>query len=292
MSEVSNQPPELTANGGPAHRGVAHVVALPAILIGRWVIGIVSLIGSVGILLGDAGAQVHRGLFSKRGRRMAWKNLWAQMVRVGVASIPIVSLVVFCIGAILALQVAPILRDYGALDRVADIIAVAVFRELGPLVSAIVLTGFAGASIAAEMGTMVVGEEIEAMQAGAINPIRFLVVPRVLATTLMMVCLAVVADLMGVVGGMVVGRTALNIGMLQYAVHTFTVVKLRDFLTGLAKAGVFGAMISALACQLGLGVTGGAQGVGAATTRTVVLTIVALIVVDLLFTMVFYCAGL
>src|SRR5213078_3962952 len=141
-------------------------------------------------------------LFSKRGRRLGWSNLWAQMVRVGVKSIPIVSLVLFCIGAILALQMAPILRTFGVLDRVADIISLAIFRELGPLVAAIVLTGFAGASIAAEMGTMVVSEEIEALEAHAINPIRFLVVPRVLATAVMMVCLAVVADLVGMSGGM------------------------------------------------------------------------------------------
>src|SRR5204863_2733733 len=119
-------------------------------------------------------------------------------------------LVVYCIGAILALQMAPILRDYGAVDKVADIIGVAMFRELGPLVAAVVLTGFAGASIAAELGTMVVSEEIEALEAQAINPIRFLVLPRVLATTVMMVCVAVVANLTGVAGGMTVAGTFLG----------------------------------------------------------------------------------
>src|SRR5206468_1769448 len=124
----------------------------------------------------------------------------------GVNSIPIVSLVVFCIGAILAFQMAPILKDYGVLERVADIISTAMFRELGPLVAAIVLTGFAGASIAAEIGTMVVSEEIEALEAQAIAPVRFLVVPRVIATTIMMICLAVVADLVGSAGGLIVAR--------------------------------------------------------------------------------------
>jgi phospholipid/cholesterol/gamma-HCH transport system permease protein len=214
------------------------------------------------------------------------------MVRVGVRSIPIISLVVFCIGAILALQMAPILEDYGALSQVADIIGIAMFRELGPLVAAIVLTGFAGASIAAELGTMVVSEEVEALEASAIPPIRFLVVPRVLATTVMMVCLAVVADLVGTAGGMLVSRFFLGIGFLQYAERTFSIVKLQDFLTGLVKAGVFGTLISGLACYLGLSVTGGAQGVGNATTKTVVYTIVALITVDLMFTAVFYYLGL
>src|SRR5438067_9401185 len=164
------------------------------------------LIGGIGYLLLDTFVATGRGLFGKRGRRLGWRNLWAQMERVGVQSIPIVSLVLFCIGAILALQMAPILRDYGMVPKVADVIAVAVFRELGPLMAAIVLTGFAGASIAAEMGTTVVSEEIEALQAHAIDPIRFLVVPRVLATAVMLVCVSVIADLLGALGGMVISQ--------------------------------------------------------------------------------------
>jgi phospholipid/cholesterol/gamma-HCH transport system permease protein len=268
-----------------------HLLIAPITAIGNFVIWFLEFLGGLGYLLRDAFFSVHQALFISRGRRLGWANLWAQMVRVGVQSIPIVSLVVFCIGAILALQMAPILKDYGALAQTADIIGIAMFRELGPLVAAIVLTGFAGASIAAELGTMVVSEEIEALEASAIAPVRFLVVPRVLATTVMMVCLAVVADLVGMSGGMIVGRVFLGIGLLQYVTHTFDVVKLQDFVTGLIKAGVFGTLISGLACFLGLNVTGGAQGVGAATTRTVVLTIVALITVDLMFTSVFYYLG-
>ena len=138
---------------------------------------------------------------------------------------------------------------------------------------------------------MVVSEEVEALEAQAISPGRFLVFPRVLATTIMMVCVAVVADLMGIAGGLLVSKFFLGIGYTQYIQHTFDAVKLQDFITGLIKAGVFGTLISGIACYLGLSVTGGAQGVGVATTRTVVLTIVALIVVDLLFTAVFYGMG-
>ena len=253
---------------------------------------VVEFVGGLTYLLLDAFATIPSALLSKRGRRLGWQNLWAQLDRVGVKSIPIVALVLFCIGAILALQMAPILREYGKVDSVADVISVAIFRELGPLVSAIVLTGFAGASIAAEMGTMVVSEEIEALEAHAINPIRFLVVPRVLATTVMMVCIAIVGDTAGIVGGLIVAQTFLGIGHQQYVAHTFDILQLRDFITGLVKAGVFGSLISGLACYLGLGVTGGAQGVGNATTRTVVYTIVALITVDLIFTAVFYYLGL
>jgi phospholipid/cholesterol/gamma-HCH transport system permease protein len=264
------------------------LVVRPVTTIGARAIALLEFIGGLGYLLLDTLIGARRALLVGRGKRMGWQNLWAQMVRVGVKSIPIVMLVLFCIGAILAFQMSPTLETYGAVDRVADIISVAVFRELGPLVSAIVLTGFAGASIAAEIGTMVVSEEVEALEAQAVNPIRFLVVPRVLATTVMMVCVAVVADLTGIAGGLTVSRLFLGVSTEQYLNHTFTSIHVRDFTTGLIKAGVFGTLISSLACYLGLGVSGGAQGVGVATTRTVVLTIVALILVDLMFTSVFY----
>jgi phospholipid/cholesterol/gamma-HCH transport system permease protein len=268
------------------------LITRPISSLGYRVLRTVEFLGGMGYLLRDTLGAAGPGLLGKRGRRLGWRNLWAQMVRVGVKSIGIVSLVVFCIGAILALQIAPILDDYGVVSQVADIIGIAMFRELGPLVSAIVLTGFAGASIAAEIGTMVVSEEIEALEAQAIAPVRFLVVPRVLATTVMMVCLAVVGDLLGVAGGAIVARASLDISFTQYFGRTFDAVDMQDFLTGLIKAGVFGAIISSLACYLGLGVTGGAQGVGTATTRTVVLTIVALIIVDLMFTAGFYYLNL
>jgi len=249
------------------------------------------LIGGLGYLLLDTAKATRAALLSKRGRRLGWSNLWAQMDRVGVQSIPIVSLVLFCIGAILALQMAPTLDSFGLVSTIPDIIAVAVYRELGPLVSAVVLTGFAGASIAAEVGTMVVSEELEALEAQAISPIRFLVVPRVLATTIMMICIAVLGDLMGMLGGLFVSHTVLGVEYRQYLQHTFDMLQVKDFVTGLVKAGVFGSLISSLACYLGMSVTGGASGVGAATTRTVVLSIVSLIIVDLMFTATFYFLG-
>jgi phospholipid/cholesterol/gamma-HCH transport system permease protein len=263
----------------------------PITILGGRLLAFMEFVGGIGYLLLDTLLAFPRGLLAKRGRRMAWQNLWAQMVRVGVRSVPIVILVLFCIGAILALQTAPVLKQYGAVSQVATIIAIAIFRELGPLVSAIVLTGFAGASIAAEIGTMVVSEEIEALESEAISPIRFLVLPRVIATTFMMICVAVIGDLTGILGGLFVSTQLLGINQVQYIHRTFEVLKVHDFTTGLFKAAVFGMLISALACFLGLRVTGGAQGVGVATTRTVVLTIVALITVDLMFTAVFYYYG-
>jgi phospholipid/cholesterol/gamma-HCH transport system permease protein len=273
-------------------RAIVALAVRPVRAIGAWALGMLDFVGGVGYLGWDTLLSVRGGLITGRGKRMGWRSLWEQMVRVGVRSVPIVVLVLFCIGAILALQISPILKDYGAVERTGDIISIAVFRELGPLVAGVVLTGFAGASIAAELGTMVVSEEIEALQAEAIPPVRFLVLPRVVATVVMMVCVSVIANLACVWGGLFISRYVLGISPRQYLNHTFAAIKVRDFITGLVKAGVFGGLISSFACYLGLNVTGGALGVGVATTKTVVLTIVAVIIVDLMFTTVFYALKL
>ncbi|HEX8325165.1 MAG TPA: ABC transporter permease [Tepidisphaeraceae bacterium] len=263
----------------------------PFHFVGRTAAYTVEFIGAIGLLLRDAVVRAKPGLITGRGKRLGRANLWAQMVRVGVKSIGIISLVVFCIGAILSLQMQPILSQYGAVEKIADIIGIAMLRELGPLVAAITLTGFAGASIAAELGTMKVSEELEALESSAIDPVRFLVVPRVLATTVMMVCLAVIADLMGVAGGLFVCSTLFGLSPEAYLDATFTAVKTRDFASGLLKSAVFGAALSLIACHLGMTVRGGAAGVGDATTKTVVYTIVALTFIDLGFTAVFYYLG-
>ncbi len=188
----------------------------PISVVGASGLATLEFLGGVGRLLVAAAVASRTALFSKRGLRYGWQNLWAQMDRVGVQSVPIVVLVVGCIGAIITLQIAPILRGYGQEPVVATVNQVAIFRELGPLIGAVVLTGFAGASIAAEIGTMVVGEEIEALTAVAIDPVRYLVVPRVLATAVMMVCLAVCADLAGVVGGMLTAKAFLGINFTSF----------------------------------------------------------------------------
>jgi phospholipid/cholesterol/gamma-HCH transport system permease protein len=264
----------------------------PVSSLGRSTFNLITFIGSLGLLSRDAFFLIKPALVQGRGRRLGWENLWSQMVRVGVNAIFIVALVVFCIGAILALQMSPILAEYGATGKVADIIGVAMFRELGPLVAAITLTGFAGSSIAAELGTMKVSEEIEAMECQAISPVRFLVVPRVIATTIMMVCLAVVADLMGILGGLFVSVLVIDLSAEQYLRATFAAISTKDFIGGLIKAAFFGSILSLIACHLGLNVEGGAQGVGEATTKTVVYTIIALTFIDLGFTTVFYVLGI
>jgi len=213
------------------------------------------------------------------------------MFRVGVLSVPIIVLVQVFIGIILVLQMSPTLASYGQLERVADIVGIAVFRELGPLIAAIVLSGFAGASIAAEIGAMVESEEIKALRAHALNPVPFLVVPRILATVIMLAGLAIVSDVVGVFGGYLTAIFLLDVPSSVYIEYTLSALHVQDFLTGLFKAGVFGMLISLIACYEGLSVSGGAVGVGKATTATVVKSIVALIVTDCAFTAVFYMFG-
>ncbi len=247
----------------------------------------VRFIGGINQLAGDTIRWTARGLFSRRVK-LGRTALAVQMVRVGVRSIPIIILVQTFVGIILALQLAPTLESYGQLERVADVVAIAIFRELGPLISAIVLSGFAGASIAAEIGAMVEAEEIKALRAHALNPVHYLVVPRYLATMLMLTGLAVVADVVGVLGGLGTAFFVLDIRPAVYLDFTRNALAAKDFYTGLIKAGVFGWLISMIACYEGLTVTGGAVGVGRATTATVVKSIVALVAFDCLFTTMFY----
>lgn len=231
--------------------------------------------------------RVLRG-FVSQAHRIRRAALVQQAVRVGVRSIPIVVLVQTFVGIILALAMARPLNDFGQIERVADVIALAMFREMGALFSAVILSGFAGASIAAEIGAMVEGEEIKALRAHALDPIRFLVVPRVLATTVMMVGLTVIANVVGVVGGFLTSVAVLGINPTIYIDLTRAALTLTDYLTGLTKGAVFGALIASLACYEGLNVTGGAVGVGRATTTTVVKSIVCLIGADCLFAIAFY----
>ena len=247
------------------------------------------LIGGISYMLFDVGFWLQRGV---RGQvRLGRTAFITQIVRVGVRSVGIVVLVCACIGFILALQMQPSLADFGQTDKIANIVGIAVFRELGPLIAAIVLTGFAGASIAAEIGTMVVGEEIEALEAHALNPIRFLVVPRVVATIISLVLLTVIGDAVAVFFSGVMTVGFLGVPYELYKSNTISQLAPNDFLTGLFKAAVFGSILASIACHNGLRVTGGAAGVGRATTDSVVQTIVSVIIADLAITAIFYALG-
>ncbi|MFP4052568.1 MAG: MlaE family ABC transporter permease [Phycisphaerae bacterium] len=244
--------------------------------------------GGMTVLLGRTLRWTGKGLIQPKVK-FGFRAMVGQMVRVGLRSLGIVMLVQGFIGVILALQLAPTLEQYGQLDKIANVLATGGFRMLGPIITGVVLSGFAGASIAAELGTMVVAEEIEALEAMALNPVKFLVVPRVLATVVMMVLLTIIADLMIALGGWVTARAVLGPAAYVGFVENMRIqLRFTDFFTGLTQAAVFGMLISLIACHQGLGVRGGAEGVGKATTMTVVHSIVAIVLAAGVFTMVFY----
>ncbi len=229
--------------------------------------------------------------FTDKDVRFGRADAVSQIVRIGVRSIGIVCLVCGSIGLILAIQMEQPLSTFGQTDKIANIVGVAVLRELGPLISAIVLTGFAGAAIAAELGTMVVGEEIEALESQALNPIRFLAVPRIIATILSLVLLTIIADVVAISTACLVSVEFLEVPFELYKSNTLAQVSLTDFTTGLLKASVFGLILASIACYNGFKVSGGAAGVGKATTDTVVQTIVTIVIADLIFTSIFYLIG-
>jgi phospholipid/cholesterol/gamma-HCH transport system permease protein len=270
---------------------VLKAVLRPLDALGQLVIAALAQIGSVLLLTVDAGRWLGRAVFTRKVR-IGRAAMVTQLIRVGVRSVLIISLVSASVGLILSLQMAPPLEQLGQQDKLANIIGVAVLRELGPLISAIVLIGFAGAAITAEIGTMVVGEEIEALEAHALNPVRFLVVPRVIATLLSMTALAVFADIVAIASSIFISVLAVGLTFSQYWDNMLYQVRFVDFYTGVIKAAVFGLLIGAIACANGLTVTGGAAGVGRATTATVVQCVVAVVVADLIFTATFYIFGL
>ncbi len=257
---------------------------------GAFWINVFEFLGGISGLLLDVCTWLYRSLF-KRNIHFGRAAAVSQIVRIGFRSTGIVCLVCGCIGLILAFQMATPLSNFGQTDKIANIVGVAVLRELGPLISAIVLTGFAGAAIAAELGTMVVGEEIEALEAQALNPIRFLAVPRVIATVVSLVFLTIIGDVVAITTACIVSVELLDVPYELYKANTLAQVSLSDFTTGLLKASVFGLILAAIACYNGLRVSGGAAGVGKATTDTVVQTIVTIIIADLMFTAIFFQLG-
>ncbi|MEY3231910.1 MAG: hypothetical protein RL689_1999 [Planctomycetota bacterium] len=270
---------------------LARLLLLPVESLGAMTLAALRHVGAATWLAIDTLAWLGRGIAFRRVR-LGVGGIVAQIVRIGVRSVFIVSLVSACVGLILAFQLAPPLEEFGQKENVARIIGVAILRELGPLIGAIVLTGFAGASIAAEIGTMVVSEEIEALESLALDPIRFLVVPRVVASIISMTLLAVIADIVAIVSALGISMLVLDIPKATFLTNLFDQAKMVDFVTGVAKGTVFGALIGIIACVNGLSVQGGAAGVGRATTYTVVQSVLAIVIADLAFTAVFYALKL
>ncbi len=223
-----------------------------------------------------------------RGEKLRWNLASVQIVRIGINSILIVGIISFFVGLIIAMQAAYQLERFGASIYVADLVGVAMTRELAPLITAIIITGRSGSAIAAEIGTMKVSEEIDALQTMALNPIGFLIVPRLLAMLIALPCLTVLSDVLGIAGGFVLAITNLKIPFVAYYNQTVEAILLKDFITGLIKSVFFAAIIAQIGAYQGFSVRGGAEGVGKSTTTAVVSSIFLIIVADLFFTVLFY----
>jgi len=226
-----------------------------------------------------------------RGKGFRWHASARQMVVVGFNAVPIVSLISCFIGVIVALQGAYSLRSFGALNYVVNMVAVIITRELGPLLTAIIVIGRSGSSFAAEIGTMKVGEEVDALETMGLNPVRFLVVPRYVAMLVMLPCLTIAADTAGILGGALFAKVSLGWSLRNYLLRTVDALVMRDIVTGLIKSLVFAVIITKIGCYEGFSVQGGAEGVGRSTTASVVKAIFSVIAADMIFTAIFYYGG-
>lgn len=230
------------------------------------------------------------GIF--RRSRFSFADFFLSLIRSGAGALPLVLLISALIGAILALQAGPFFARFGQETLVAQLVALSVLREIGPLLTAILIAGRSGSSLAAEIGTMKVSEEVDALLVMGANPVRVLVAPRFLGLICALPCLVILADIVGIAGGMVVGKLALDIPGRIYLDQTREAVKLRDVVGGLVKAIAYAIVIVTTASHQGFATSGGAAGVGRRTTRSVVISILWIIVVDAFFTWMLYMMDL
>ena len=256
--------------------------------IGRVVVGFWQDIQSLVVFVGQLasallGAAAHP-------RRLRWRDLFRIAEDVGVDALPIVALIGFLMGLIMAFQAAIPLGQFGAQIFVANLIGLAILRELGPLMTAIVLAGRSGSAFAAELGTMKVREELDALKTMGLEPVRFLVVTRVVAAVFMTPLLTLFADLVGVIGGSVV-LLALGFPLITFFNQIQIAVSYGSLLGGLAKSFVFGILVAAIGCLRGLQTKNGATAVGESTTRAVVSGIILIVIADGIFSVVYYYLG-
>jgi len=223
-----------------------------------------------------------------KGKKVRYKAVISEVVKTGYNSIPIVAVISLFVGIILALQAAYQLKRFGALIYVADLVGVSITRELGPILTAIIVSGRSGSAFAAEIGSMKAAEEVDALVSMGINPVRFLVVPKLLALMFMLPALTVISDFIGLLGGFLLSVTLLEIHPYNYFQQTVNALLVKDVMTGLIKAWAFGIVITIVGAYQGFKVEGGAEEVGQRTTASVVTSILLVIVFDLFFTTLFY----
>ena len=237
------------------------------------------------VFVGETAAALWYALLHPASVR--WKDVWRICERVGAAALPIVALISFLLGVILAFQSAIPMRRFGAEIFVADLIGLAMLRELGPLMTAILLAGRSGAAFAAEIGTMTVNQEVDALTTMGLDPVRFLVTPRIIAALLMTPLLTLFADLISLLGGALTLQS-FSIPFVTFVHEVEAIVDYSDFMAGFVKSFVFAVLIAGIGCLRGLQTTAGASSVGNAATRAVVSGIVLLVAVDGIFAVIYY----
>ncbi|MDQ6618884.1 MAG: MlaE family lipid ABC transporter permease subunit [Pseudomonadota bacterium] len=262
----------------PRRRGAVEEIGLHAARIGRDMREQVVFVGATFAALMNA---------VRHPTRVRWRDVWPICEHVGADALPIVALIAFLMGVIIAFQSAVPMKRFGAEIFVADLIGLSMLRELAPLMTAILLAGRSGAAFAAEIGTMQVNQEIDALTTMGLDPVRFLVVTRVIAALLMTPILTLFADLVGLLGG---ALTMLSFGIPYVTfVHEIEgIVDFSDFLAGFVKSFVFALLIAGIGCLRGLQTTTGASAVGNAATRAVVSGIILLVIVDGVFAVMYF----
>ena len=223
-----------------------------------------------------------------RKKPVSAKGFFTQSVFSGYDSLMIVFFVDFFLGMVLAMQSAYQLEQLGAAIYVAALVGVSMTREIGPVLTSLVIAGRVGAAITAELATMKVTEQVEALETISLNPIRYLVAPRFLALFLMLPCLVLLGDLIGMFGGYVIGIYNLGLPSGMYIDTTIQFLTVKDIMTGLLKSAVFSMIITMVACYQGLATEGGAEGVGRSTTKSAVTSFILIIIADAILMAIFY----
>ncbi|MGE0650366.1 MAG: MlaE family ABC transporter permease [Alphaproteobacteria bacterium] len=249
--------------------------------VGRVFIGFVTLVGSISIFTFQALAHCVTPPFY-------WRLILRQMMDIGYYSLPVVGMTAIFTGMVLALQSYSGFSRFSAEGAVATVVVLSMTRELGPVLAGLMVAGRVGASMAAEIGTMKVTEQIDALTTLSTNPFKYLVAPRLVAGLLMMPVLVLVADIIGVFGGFLIGVNKLNFNPANYLTRTFEFLELKDVVSGLVKAACFGFVISLMGCYHGYNSRGGAQGVGTATINAVVSALILILIFNYLITELFF----
>ncbi len=299
---ASRSVPCRLANLREDHRNVLELLDPSALSVrtrasGRSYPGLISYIGEASraavndgvMLMTFLGDVIHAlGHSCVHPRSIRWNDVLHYMARAGVEGLPIVGLISLLVGLIIAFMSSLQLKPLGGNIFVASLVGIAVVKELGPLMTAIIVAGRSGSAFAAEIGTMVVNEELDALVTMGFDPVEFLALPKVVAALLVVPLLTLYADLFGLVGGLIVGVVGMDLTVGTYVNQTAISISLNDVATGLVKSIVFAALIAGIGCHKGLQVKRGAEGVGAATTSAVVSAIFLIVVADSVFAIVFH----